>query len=55
MGDAVTVRGTTETSWCDIFKGSQPFVDPLASPSMVAKNPALGVLRNLRFLNPDDF
>ena len=55
MGDAVTVREAVEPSWCDIFKGSQPFVGPVASPSLVAKNPALRVLRNLRFRNPDDF
>ena len=42
-------------SWCDIFKGTQPFVGPSTSPSMVACNPTLGLLRNLRFRNPDDF
>ena len=55
MGDAVAARETIKPSWCDIFKGSQPFVGPLASPSMVACNPTLGLLRNLRFRNPDDF
>ena len=55
MYDAVAVHGTVEPSWCDIFKGTQPFVGPLASPAMVARDPALGVLRNLRFRNPDDF
>ena len=53
--DAVSVRGTVEPSWCDVFKGTQPFVGPLASPAMVAMDPALGVLRSLRFRNPDDF
>ena len=55
MGNAVTVRETVKPSWCDIFKGTQPFVGPSGSPSTVAKNPALRVLRNLRFQNPDDF
>jgi hypothetical protein len=53
--DAVSVRGTVDPSWCDVFKGTQPFVGPLASPAMVAMDPALGVLRSLRFRNPDDF
>ena len=55
MYDAVAVHGTVEPSWCDIFKGTQPFVGPLASSAMVARDPVLGVLRNLRFRNPDDF
>ena len=37
------------------LKGAEPFVVPWVSPSMVAKNPALGVLRHLRFRNPDHF
>ena len=55
MGDAVAVRETVKPSWSDIFKGTRPFVGPLASPSMVACNLTLGLLRNLRFRNPDDF
>ena len=55
MGDAVAVRETVKPSWCDIFKGTQPFVGPWASLSMVACNPTLGLLRNLRYRNPDDF
>ena len=55
LGDAVAVRETVKLSWCDIFKGIQPFVGSLASPSMVACDPTLGLLRNLRFRNPDDF
>ena len=55
MGDAFAVRETVKPSWCDIFKETRPFVGPLASPSMVACNPTLGLLRNLRFRNPDDF
>ena len=55
MGDAVTARETVKPSWYDIFKGTQPFVGPLASPSMVACNSTLWLLRNLRFRNPDDF
>ena len=31
LGDAVPVRETVKPSWCDIFKGAQPFVSPLAS------------------------
>ena len=55
MGDAVAACETVKPSSCDIFKGTQPFVDPLASPSMVACNPTLGLLLRLRFRNPDDF
>ena len=55
LGDAVAVRETVKPSWSDIFKGTRPFVGPLASPSMVACNLTLGLLRNLRFRNPDDF
>ena len=55
MGDAVAAHETIKPSWCDIFKGTQTFVGPLASPSMVACHPTLGLLRNLRFRNLDDF
>ena len=37
------------------LRETQPFVGPLASPSMVPCNPTLGLLRNLRFRNPEDF
>ena len=55
MGDAVAVREIVKPSSCDVFKGSQPFGGPLAPPSMVPCNTTLGLLRNLRFRNLNDF
>ena len=40
---------------CDIDQGTSPFVGPLASPEMVAVNPCLGRLSQLRFLSPRCF
>ena len=49
------LQPTVPVPICSVSQGTQPFVGPLASPEMVSLRPDLGVLNQLRFLDPDHF
>lgn len=55
LDKAIRACKVGDLSWCSNINGTWPFIAPLASPSMVAQNLALRVLRHLRFQNPDNF